>query len=77
MKPCKWYAEYEGICCQGDCPECADICPYENKQAECEFYESEDADKFERSVSLVDGHIEANDTTNTKRVLLELKSASE
>ena len=38
---CKWYAEFEGICCQGDCPECADICPYEEEQTECEFYESE------------------------------------
>ena len=37
---CKWYAEFEGICCQGDSPECADICPYE-KQTECEFYEEE------------------------------------
>ena len=42
--PCKWYAEFVGICCQGDCPECADICPYEEEQTECEFYESEGAD---------------------------------
>ena len=41
---CKWYAEFEGICCYGDCPECADICPYENKQDECEYYESEGAE---------------------------------
>lgn len=41
--PCKWYAEFEGICCQGDCPECADICPYE-EQTECEYYESEGAE---------------------------------
>ena len=40
---CKWYAEYEGICCCGDCPERADVCPYEDKQNECEFYESEGA----------------------------------
>lgn len=39
---CKWYAEFEGICCYGGCPECADICPYEDKQNECEYYESED-----------------------------------
>jgi hypothetical protein len=42
MEHCKWYAEYEGICCQGDCPECADICPYEDKQSKCEFYEREE-----------------------------------
>ena len=42
---CKWYAESEGICCQGDCPECADICTYEDKQTECEYYESEGTEK--------------------------------
>lgn len=38
---CKYYAEYEGICCHGDCPECADICTYSDEQEKCEFYESE------------------------------------
>lgn len=42
---CKWYAEYEGICCYGDSPECADVCPYEDKQSECEYYESEGAEE--------------------------------
>jgi hypothetical protein len=42
--PCKWYAEFEGICCYGDCPERADICPYEDKQKECVYYESEGAE---------------------------------
>lgn len=42
---CKWYAEYEGICCNGDSPERADICPYENKQNECEYYESEEGEE--------------------------------
>lgn len=37
---CKWYAEFEGICCNGDSPYRADICPYDN-QTECEFYEEE------------------------------------
>ena len=37
---CKWYAEYEDICCNDDCPECADFCPYEDKQSECEYYEN-------------------------------------
>ena len=38
---CKWYAEYEGVCCNGDCPERADICPHEDKQDKCEYYEKE------------------------------------
>ena len=33
--------------------------------------------KHTRSVSLVDGHIEGHEIANTKRVLLELKSAAE
>lgn len=41
---CKWYAEYEGICYNGDCSERADICPYEDEQSECEFYEEEGAE---------------------------------
>lgn len=41
---CKWYAEFEGICCNGGCHERADICPYEDKQTECEYYESEGAE---------------------------------
>lgn len=24
---CAWYAEFEGVCTNGDCPYCADICP--------------------------------------------------
>lgn len=40
-KLCKYYAEYEGICCHGDCPECADICTYSDEQEKCEFYEKE------------------------------------
>lgn len=35
---CKYYAEYEGICCHGECPECADICTYSDEQEKCEFY---------------------------------------
>lgn len=40
---CKWYAEFEGVCCNGDCPERADTCPYyyEESQQECEYYESD------------------------------------
>ena len=38
---CKWYAEFEGVCCNGDCPERADICPYEEEQQGCYYFESE------------------------------------
>ena len=38
---CRWYAEFEGICCNSDCPSCADVCPYEDKKEECEYYEGE------------------------------------
>lgn len=38
---CKWYAEYVGICCNGSCPECADICTCECNQSECEYYEND------------------------------------
>lgn len=41
---CKWYAEWEGICCNGECPECADICLYEEEQEKCDFYESDGAE---------------------------------
>lgn len=41
---CKWYAEFEGVCCCGDAPERADICPYEDKENECLYYESEGAE---------------------------------
>lgn len=37
---CKWYAEFEGVCCNGDSPYRADICPYVDIQ-KCECYESE------------------------------------
>lgn len=38
---CKYYAECEGVCCNGDCkPYVADICPYE-KQDDCKYAESE------------------------------------
>ena len=40
---CKWYAEYEGICCNDECPIRADYCPY-GIQEECEFYERKGAE---------------------------------
>lgn len=45
---CKYYAEFEGICCNGDCkPYVADACPYDN-QSECRYYECEDGVKNDR-----------------------------
>lgn len=32
---CKYYASYEGICCNADCPYCADLCPVEQHQEVC------------------------------------------
>ena len=26
-KKCAWYAEYEGVCTNADCPYCAEWCP--------------------------------------------------
>ncbi len=38
---CKWYAEFEGVCCNYNCtPYVADSCPYDN-QMECKYFESE------------------------------------
>lgn len=41
---CKWYERFFAICCNGDCPERADFCPYEDEQEKCDFYESEGAE---------------------------------
>ena len=38
---CKYYDEFTGICCNGDCRSyCADDCIYE-KQDECGYFQSE------------------------------------
>ena len=42
MSYCRYYDEYTGICCMGDCPECADICNHEEHQEWCEFYKDKD-----------------------------------
>lgn len=39
--PCKWYAWYEGVCTNGDCPYCADCCPVRDNQTVCKFMEVE------------------------------------
>ena len=40
---CKWYAEYEGVCCNGDCDCRAGNCPFLefDEQEICSCYESE------------------------------------
>ena len=42
MTECKYYEEWTGICCCGECPECADVCVYEDYPQMCEFFESEE-----------------------------------
>lgn len=39
--PCKWYAQWEGVCTNGECPFCADICPVTGNQTVCRFMEEE------------------------------------
>lgn len=40
---CKYYADFEGVCCNGDCkPHVADCCPYE-RQETCKYYEETEA----------------------------------
>ena len=42
---CKWLAEFEGICCNGDCEFVADNPPFYCKclsKEECKYYEEED-----------------------------------
>ena len=34
---CAWYAEYEGVCTNADCPYCADCCPVDGKLEICRY----------------------------------------
>ena len=36
---CVWYAEYEGVCTNADCPMCADYCPVPDIEGVCRFEE--------------------------------------
>ena len=36
---CAWYAEYEGVCINADCPMCADYCPVPDIEGVCRFEE--------------------------------------
>ena len=44
MPDCKYYAEFEGVCCNGDCkPYVADACTYEENQKECKYYKERES----------------------------------
>ena len=34
---CKWYAEFEGVCINGDSPYCADMCSINGEKGMCRF----------------------------------------
>ena len=36
-KKCAWYAEYEGVCTNGDCPYCIEWCPISGELSICRF----------------------------------------
>lgn len=36
---CKWYADFEGVCTNGECPYCSDMCPTSEHQEVCKFAE--------------------------------------
>ncbi len=38
---CKWYHGDMGICCNADCPACADYCPCANYMEICKFSEKD------------------------------------
>ncbi len=42
-KKCKWYAEFEGVCTNGDSPFCADIVAY--PEIGCGYCEKESKEK--------------------------------
>ena len=34
---CNWYADFEGVCTNGECPYRGDICPTSEHPEECKF----------------------------------------
>ena len=36
---CKWYADFEGVCTNGECPYCGDVCPTSEHPEECKYAE--------------------------------------
>lgn len=41
---CLWYAEFEGVCCNGDSPFCADTPPFP-KDIACRYWEDNKHDR--------------------------------
>ena len=39
MKECKWCHDFNGVCCNGDCPACADLCPCWHYPEICRYVE--------------------------------------
>lgn len=49
MSLCKWYAEFEGVCCNGDCKaHCADSCPFDGYSEDCKYGEEKKPTNFEK-----------------------------
>lgn len=42
---CKWYAEFEGVCTNGECLYCGDVCPTSEHPEVCKY--AEEAPKLE------------------------------
>lgn len=36
---CKWYADFEGVCINGECPYRGDVCPTSEHMEVCKFAE--------------------------------------
>ena len=36
---CKWYAAFEGVCTNGECPYCGDTCPTSEHPEVCKYAE--------------------------------------
>ena len=45
---CKWYADFEGVCTNGECPYCGDTCPTSEHPEVCKYSENTD-NKYEVS----------------------------
>lgn len=37
---CKWYAEFEGVCTNGECPYRGDVCPTSEHMKACKYSEN-------------------------------------
>lgn len=38
---CKWYADFEGVCTNGECPYCGDVCPTSEYPDVCKYAEKQ------------------------------------